>query len=199
MRQQHYKKSEVSERALLSAAHSLFVEKGFEKTSIKEIVAASGLSVGSFYHHFKSKDDLLSEAFLEFDDQLTDDVIARYDRLDALAAIKAILLDKTKYSEAIGPRLMSEYYRVHLQHERMGSISPLRTSYQAVKNYVEKAQSLGLLGPEYTSSSIATYLTKCVRGTVMDWCLHDGSYKLTRKVAAEFDLYLLPFLNHASE
>ena len=194
MRQRQYKKSEASKRAILSAAHKLIVEKGFEKTSIKEIVQESGLSVGSFYHHFRSKDDLLNEAFLEFDDQLTEEAFARYDRMSALDAIKAVLIEQTEYTESIGPNLMSEYYRALLQNKNRNAVNPQRAYYQAVKTYVEKAQQLGALSKRHDSSTIARYLIRSVRGTLVDWCLHDGSYPVAKKVASELDACLLPFL-----
>ncbi|MGB5559208.1 MAG: TetR/AcrR family transcriptional regulator [Paracoccaceae bacterium] len=40
-------------------ADSLFYENGFEATSFADIAAAVGISRGNFYHHFKSKDDIL--------------------------------------------------------------------------------------------------------------------------------------------
>ncbi len=43
---------------ILSAALTLFVEKSFHSTSIPDIVAASGTSIGAVYHHFGSKDEL---------------------------------------------------------------------------------------------------------------------------------------------
>ncbi len=43
---------------ILSASLSLFVGKGFHSTSIPDIVAASGTSIGAVYHHFGSKDEL---------------------------------------------------------------------------------------------------------------------------------------------
>ncbi|WP_342666439.1 TetR/AcrR family transcriptional regulator [Saccharibacillus sacchari] len=38
---------------------TLFSKKGFEKTSIQDIITELGLSKGAVYHHFKSKDDIL--------------------------------------------------------------------------------------------------------------------------------------------
>jgi AcrR family transcriptional regulator len=43
---------------ILAAALQLFVEQGFHTTSIPDIVAASGTSIGAVYHHFASKDEL---------------------------------------------------------------------------------------------------------------------------------------------
>ena len=45
---------------ILDVASHLFMEKGYEHTSIQEIINnLGGLSKGAIYHHFKSKDDIL--------------------------------------------------------------------------------------------------------------------------------------------
>lgn len=40
-------------------ADALFYEAGFEATSFADIASAVGISRGNFYHHFKSKDEIL--------------------------------------------------------------------------------------------------------------------------------------------
>jgi AcrR family transcriptional regulator len=50
-------------RRLLSAATKLFAQKGFDRTSVQEIVEAAGVTKGAMYHYFDSKDDLLSEIY----------------------------------------------------------------------------------------------------------------------------------------
>ena len=44
---------------IVEKADSLFYEGGYEATSFAEIAAAVGISRGNFYHHFKTKDDIL--------------------------------------------------------------------------------------------------------------------------------------------
>lgn len=44
---------------IVEKADSLFYEGGYEATSFAEIAAAAGISRGNFYHHFKTKDDIL--------------------------------------------------------------------------------------------------------------------------------------------
>ena len=46
---------------ILSAARSLFVEKGYSTTSLAAIAAEAGLQRASLYHHFASKDAMLAE------------------------------------------------------------------------------------------------------------------------------------------
>ncbi|MFD6953428.1 TetR family transcriptional regulator [Nocardiopsis sp. TSRI0078] len=52
----------VPER-LLGAATRLFAERGYEGTSVQEVVAAAGVTKGAMYHYFGSKDDLLYEVY----------------------------------------------------------------------------------------------------------------------------------------
>ena len=44
--------------ALIDSAIDVFSEKGFEEASISEIAAVAGLANGTFYNHFKDKDEL---------------------------------------------------------------------------------------------------------------------------------------------
>jgi AcrR family transcriptional regulator len=44
-----------------AAATRLFAERGFAKTSMRELASAAGMSLSGLYHHFPSKDELLFE------------------------------------------------------------------------------------------------------------------------------------------
>lgn len=44
---------------ILHVSTAIFTEKGYEKTSIQDIIDALGMSKGAVYHHFRSKEDIL--------------------------------------------------------------------------------------------------------------------------------------------
>lgn len=46
---------------LLDTAQALFFAKGYEQTSVNDIITAVGIAKGTFYHYFKSKEELLNE------------------------------------------------------------------------------------------------------------------------------------------
>ncbi|WP_431963229.1 TetR/AcrR family transcriptional regulator [Actinacidiphila sp. bgisy160] len=48
---------------LLAEATRLFAERGYDRTSVQEIVEAAGVTKGALYHYFGSKDDLLHEIY----------------------------------------------------------------------------------------------------------------------------------------
>ena len=54
------KHPEETVELILDVAFRLFMEKGYEHTSIQDIISGlGGLSKGAIYHHFRSKDDIL--------------------------------------------------------------------------------------------------------------------------------------------
>ena len=54
------KHPEETVNLILDVAFRLFMEKGYENTSIQDIIhGLGGLSKGAIYHHFKSKEDIL--------------------------------------------------------------------------------------------------------------------------------------------
>jgi TetR/AcrR family transcriptional regulator, transcriptional repressor for nem operon len=62
------------EQEALNDATNLFWEKGFDATSMDELIRAMGLQRGSFYHHFGSKKDLFIKAFLSYESAAFDDL-----------------------------------------------------------------------------------------------------------------------------
>ncbi|MEU1388239.1 MULTISPECIES: TetR/AcrR family transcriptional regulator [unclassified Nonomuraea] len=56
-------KEEPVRQRLLAEATRLFAARGFEGTSVQEIVQAAGVTKGAMYHYFDSKDDLLHEIY----------------------------------------------------------------------------------------------------------------------------------------
>ena len=52
---------EQTVKRILEVSSRLFYEKGYEATSIQDIVAALGMSKGAIYHHFKSKQEILEQ------------------------------------------------------------------------------------------------------------------------------------------
>ena len=53
---------------IVSAAWQLFYEKGYNGTTVDEIIELSGTSKGSFYYYFDTKDELLNTLSLVLDE-----------------------------------------------------------------------------------------------------------------------------------
>lgn len=89
---------ENKKRELLETAEKLFLEKGYEQTSIDDILKECGISKGGFYHYFKSKDEMLSESI----NNIIDDSIKYLQPIvddEKLGAMEKFKLFMTKKSE----------------------------------------------------------------------------------------------------
>ncbi|MGH1376366.1 MAG: TetR/AcrR family transcriptional regulator [Alphaproteobacteria bacterium] len=65
------KKGEQTRQSILNAAMDLFHAKGFQGTSVDEILKTSGTGKSQFYHYFKSKEDLIHELLVQVHDHIT--------------------------------------------------------------------------------------------------------------------------------
>ncbi|XSG83276.1 MAG: TetR/AcrR family transcriptional regulator [Methyloligella sp. ZOD6] len=102
------KKADVRRKELIDSAQTLFFSKGYEATTVADIMQDAGVSKGGFYHHFSAKEDLL-EALGE---RLAAETVTRLqpilgDRtLDAVARMNAVLSQarRFKIEDAAGIR-----------------------------------------------------------------------------------------------
>ena len=59
------KEGEVRRREILVAARELFVRKGYEQTSVNDILKIVDIAKGTFYYYFISKEEVLEEIILD--------------------------------------------------------------------------------------------------------------------------------------
>lgn len=82
-------KGDLRKQAILDAAEVLFFDKGYQGATIQDFLTMLDCSKGSFYHHFESKLQVLSElcrqraerGFADFSQQVYDDALARLNGL----------------------------------------------------------------------------------------------------------------------
>jgi AcrR family transcriptional regulator len=56
---------EVRQQTIISAALKLFQKNGFDSVRVDDILQQVGLSKGGFYHHFKSREDILRQIVID--------------------------------------------------------------------------------------------------------------------------------------
>lgn len=56
------RKADVTRRAILVTTARMFAEKGYGECNLREIAEEVGIKAGSFYYHFRSKDQILDNS-----------------------------------------------------------------------------------------------------------------------------------------
>lgn len=71
-------KSNEKKQAILNATLTVFAQRGFWSTPTSEISKAAGVSEGTLFTYFKTKDDLMNELFCELKKELYDAVMTNF-------------------------------------------------------------------------------------------------------------------------
>lgn len=173
---------------ILEAAKQLTIQKGWHNTTVRDICNACNISVGAFYHHFSSKQELMNRAFLLFDETLA----AELPLADGppVEMLRRILLTQTSFVAREAGPVITEYYRNILTDEQRAAVDPQRLYYQRVLHYTKLAHAQGILNENFTPQQATELLIKFVRGSLIDWCLHNCDYDVTARTEQELDLLL---------
>ena len=92
-------KSKETKAKIFRAAKHILQKQGYEQLSIKNICEEAGVSNGSFYHHFKTKDDLLSY-YIEEQPSINPDLLDMpQNAAEAKAAIIQVYLNYVHYCQ----------------------------------------------------------------------------------------------------
>ena len=183
-------KSQETKAKIFGAAKHILQKKGYEELSIKNICEEAGVSNGSFYHHFKTKDDLLSY-YIEEQPNIDPDLLdLPANAQEAKSAIVCVYLNYIHYCQELGVEFIANYYTPKNQ-----SLNPLiRTERPypivTVYNYLEKCMAAGIVSPGLSLEDITTDIRMIVIGNVFEWCLKNGKSDFEGNMKRSLETYL---------
>ena len=186
------KKQAQSERTrsrLVSAATRLFAEKGYADTSVQAIGELAGISRGSIFWHFGSKEGLLravvESALADWESELVALLTRRLDEgsrgtslRDLVFGYRDFMLENRPIGrlfyvllfEALGPRpeLIGAYRELYARFRRHG------------RAWADQASQDGHLPPAIDPEVAATVVTSAFTGLHLQWQLDPDAISLDR-------------------
>lgn len=163
---------------IYEAAWHLIGENGFEKVSVDRICQRAGVAKGSFYHHFKSKADLIIEGYALCDLYFEQKVKGKLQAPDACGRIVEFVAHQMRYAVDTGLDLIRQVYKSQLENGTRFFLSSERSLPSILKAVVVEGQDSGQLRRDIEADYITGYVLRFSRGTIYDWCLREGSYDL---------------------
>lgn len=153
-------KSEITKKKVLDTAYDLYVEHGLFGVSMKDICETSGVSNGSVFHHFKSKEQIIVEIYVRERHAYWDFAVQALEVYegeppDAIGeAVRATLLYQEKHPKRHDFMIQCGAYG---PSERL--LEPVRMlNAKFIERFVKwalphlEAETLKLLDPELTSA-----------------------------------------------
>lgn len=169
-----------TKKKILETALNLFSEKGFDNVTVDEIVHSSGIAKGSFYTHFKSKYEIFLEKFKEIDNFYIDftkslpEEMSPSKKLLLLAESQMIFLRdylgkdlvRTLYTNALTPNPHNYF------------LDKDRSLYKIVNKFAKEGLKKGEFKKNLLPCEITMLITRSMRGSLYDWCIHDNDFDL---------------------
>jgi AcrR family transcriptional regulator len=162
---------EQTRRKLYEAAIEVFRAEGVAAAKIDEIAARAGVSRGTFYFHFPTKEDVLWELLQESQAQVVTriEAIASEAPIDDVLTIVALTIANTWKDD---PTLLAEIGMVALRIsaqgiEAMGAAHPARVALvPRFQNAAERNEIGQLIPPEL----LADFFLVNLFGAALTWC-----------------------------
>lgn len=178
---------------IIEAAWELFMEKGYDNTTLNEIIERAGTSKGAFYHHFRAKEDLLFRMAWFFDRNYTDwtetqDMTRnRVDLLHDYVLYSTEAVENSRYKSFLpalyGFQVMTEGNR-YIMDER-------REYFQLMYKLLREGIQAGQIRDNRSPLDYARNIAALHRGLTYNWLLSHCQYSLVDSV----DALLTPYLN----
>lgn len=182
--------SKETKERIFQAAKRILQKSGYEELSIKNICEEAGVSNGSFYHHFKTKDDLLSY-YIEDQPSIDPDRLELpKNKEDAKETIIHVYLNYVKYCKELGVEFMAGYYTPHNQ-----ALNPtIRTERPypivTVQHYLERALGANAIQLNLKIEEITTDIRMIVIGNVFEWAMRNGDADFEGNMRRSLSHYL---------
>ena len=177
---------------LVRTAARLFYEKGYERTTVRELAKEIGIQSGSLFHHFETKEDILFAVMEEVILYITDKMREAQDQAETpKEKIRALI--KTELETILGESHASMTVMVYewrsLSKEKSKMILKLRDEYESIwMNALNEGKQSGLILMD--TFVLRRFLTGALSWTVF-WYLPDGQMSLDDLVEQALQLVIM--------
>lgn len=176
-----------TKHAIFTCALELFAHEPYEQITVKDICDAAGVSIGAFYHHFGSKGDLLDEGYRLFDEQI-EQIWTTRATAGPIDDIHLLVRHQMESMEQMGDFAAAQYFKNQLSVEHDYMLDSHRAFSVHLEESLRACVDMGVLTG--SPAQIVEEILCVARGTIYDWCLHAGSYRLAERALSLVDMVL---------
>ncbi|MBG9536471.1 TetR family transcriptional regulator [Bacillus thuringiensis] len=107
------KEYEERRKEILETAERLFLTKGYTKTTINDILKEIGIAKGTFYHYFKSKEEVMDEIIMRIikEDVAKAKVIVSNPNIPVLEKLFRVLMEQSPKSGDIKDKMIEQFHQ----------------------------------------------------------------------------------------
>ncbi len=154
--------AQKTKKKISNAAMSLFNKHDINDVRIADICQQAGVSVGLFYHYFKSKDDLIFSAFKDTDNYYTEEVKKIPDDLAPLEKLRQFWDICNTLMLSYPPDTIKSLYR--LPDDINPPLDTSRPIFKIIAKFLQEAQDNNDIKADINCQELAITIYDCWSG-----------------------------------
>ena len=184
-------RAEATKRRIFDNALALLLERGYEKITVRDIVEAADVSIGSFYNYYESKLDVYYETY-SVADEYFETVVAEELEGKGFAEQYFLFFDHyARYSsEVTGLSLTKLLYSSDNKSFDRGAEAGM---HALLIRILREGLESGAIAADRPAEELFQFFFIAARGLVYNWCTNDGGYDLRRAMAGYMGTLLRAF------
>ncbi len=149
-------KSVQKKRYIVETARKVFMEKGFKKVTMKDIVEECDISRGGLYLYFENTSQIFTEV-LKLESEEADDVFSRSISEDATAADILLLFLKEQKKEILRKKdtLTQAIYEFYFENNLPKKDNVLKKQFDSAVKVIERLIETGVENGEFVCEDCA--------------------------------------------
>lgn len=181
--------------AIIATAIALFRREGYDSVSINDVCRACGVTKGTFYYHFNSKDEII----IHYYESLTSNMMEVVPRMVQQTSYKEKLWVLLEYwignTVSLGPSLLKAFMVADAE-KGLKNFSPftasqtgeLKSTYDMQVELVKQGQAQGTVRKDIAPQALLQTFTSALIGIAFDWSSNGGQYDEKEELRKVFDV-----------
>ena len=190
-------KAEETKNKIYKSAEQLFSKYGFENVSVDSIVEIAGVSKGSFYVHFDSKDSLIVALISDYVNKLDLDYKSHLESFDVKTAASDIVISLIgKIADVITCTIGYDHIKTVYKVQITKTINTdavmdySRGLYKIFSDIIGKGVQQGEFRTDIPVDTLTKHCIMAIRGLTYEWCIRYPDFDYKEQVLKHFEILL---------
>lgn len=171
---------------IYKAAIAKFTKQGMDQTSIQEICKEAGVSIGSFYNHFDSKEAIIYETF-----KIADTSFEQFRIMDEEGrSPREIILEYMNYYIDFVQTHEFEFVKKLYNTNNHHFVTTKRPMQEVLKTILRNRKIEVESYYVKDSDELVDTLFMTARGVIFHWCLKEGKFDLNETCRKQVEMVL---------
>lgn len=177
---------ETTKDKIIRVSWNLFYKKGYDNTTIEEIITELGISKGGFYHHFRAKSDLLKSISYLFDKQYKK-AMKEINKLENKMNEYDKLIYTTEYlyryiDANVPVDILSLVFSTQVvEKSDKYLLDSNRLYYKFLYDTIESGQKKGQILDNHSVRELVNLYSMQEHAVLYHWCMNDGKFSIATR------------------